>query len=246
MRTARLFFLALTGLATGGSFANAQVTYQLDNGTGANSFNHADGPETTDGWVGNVFPITASGQVINRVDWGYYNNTPGAVAQVVLYRVTDPGGNPANGATRVYTQSFNTLPGANDGVFTRIQQIPLTTPHTFNTGDLMLVAIFQANVIALPPNDVYPWVNDASGSTAGSYWDRAAPNTFNLDDLSNSRHLDQPFVTGGFAVGAVHPLIRAFGSPVPEPTSLALLGLAGAAGLYRRRKTRLAEHAAIG
>lgn len=208
------------------SGVQAQVTYQLDNGTGAAAFNHADGPETTDGLVGNVFPITAAGQIINRVDWGYYNNSPGAIAQLVLYRVTGAGGNPSLGATRVYTQSFNTLPGANDGIFTRIQQIPLTTPQTFNVGDQVLVAIFQANVIGQSPNDVYPWVNDNSGSTAGSWWDRSAPGAFNLDNLSTARPLDQVFPGGTFAVGAVHPLIRAFGTPVPEPTSLLLCGLA--------------------
>jgi hypothetical protein len=213
----------------------AQVTYQLDSGTGANAFNHADGTETTDGWVGNVFPITASGTRINQIDWGYFDNTAGAVAQVVLYKVTGAGGNPALGATRVYTQSFNTLPGANDGNYTRIQQIPLTTPQTFSVGDLMLVAIFQANVIAAPPNDVYPWVQDNSTSSAGSYWDRSTPGTFNLDDLSNSRTLDQPFVTGGFAVGAVHPIIRAEG--VPEPSSLILGGIGlGLVARWRRKR----------
>jgi hypothetical protein len=96
----------------------------------------------------------------------------------------------------------------------------------FNVGDLMLVAIFQANVIGLPPNDKYPYVNDNSTSAAGSYWDRAAPGSFNLDNLSNSRTLDQTFPGGTFAVGPVHSLIRAFGTPVPEPSSLLLGGLA--------------------
>jgi hypothetical protein len=203
----------------------AQVTYQLDNGNGTSAFNNSDGTEPLDNWVGNVFPITAGGELINRVDWGYFTNAPGAVAQLVLYRVTGAGGNPALGATRVYTQSFNTLPG-NGTAFNLIQQIPLTTPQAFNVGDNLLVAIFQANVIALPPNDKYPYVHDNSGSAAGSFWARSAPGTFNLDDLSGSVPLNQPFVAGGFTPGAVHPLIRAFGTPVPEPTSLLLGGLA--------------------
>lgn len=225
-----LFSIVGTLVCAGG--VRAQVIYQLDNNSISTALNASDGTEPLDNWFGNVFSVAAGGTLINRVDYGLFTNAVGATAQVVLYRVTGAGGNPALGVTRVYTQSFTPLTG--DGTNAFIQQIPLTTPQNFLVGDQLLVAIFQANVIAAPPNDKYPYLLDTSGSTAGSFWDRANPNTFNLDDLSAAKGLDQALSPGGFIPGADHMIIRAVG--VPEPSSFALLGLAGAAALLRRKK----------
>jgi len=73
---------------------------------------------------------------------------------VSLYRVTGAGGNPALGATRLYTQPFTPLTG--DGTNAFLQQINLTSPVAFNIGDQFLVSILIRSVIANPPNDVYP------------------------------------------------------------------------------------------
>jgi hypothetical protein len=150
----------------------------------------------------------------------------------VLYRVTGAGGNPALGATRVYTQTFTPLVG--DGTNAFLQTINLTTPVTFNAGDKFLVAIFIPNVIGAPPNDKYPYLLDTSGSAAGSYWDRSNPNSFNLDNLSAAVTVDLPLTPGGFAPGADHLFIRA--EAIPEPATFALATLGAALLIARRRK----------
>src|SRR5262245_50880546 len=89
--------------------ANAQVIYQLDNNVIGGALNASEGTEPLDNWFGNVFPVVAGGQLINRVDFGLFTNAANADASVVLYRVTGAGGNPALGITRVYTQTFTPL-----------------------------------------------------------------------------------------------------------------------------------------
>jgi CHRD domain/Immunoglobulin domain len=200
------------------------ATYQLDNNSISNIFNASEGTEPLDNWFGNVFTAQADGNVITRVDFGVYTTTPNSAASVVLYRVTDPGGDPALGATRVYTQSFTPLTG--DGTNAFIQQIDLSSPVPFIVGDRFLVAVFIANVLAAPPNDVYPFLLDTSGVATGTYWDRSVANTFNLDDLSQARPINQGFVTGGFAPGAGHIIIRAQGVAPPvitqQPQSISI------------------------
>jgi hypothetical protein len=218
--------VAMLGMAT--ARVHAVVSYQLDNNAISTAFNASDGTEPRDGWVANEFTAVAGGEEITRVDFGVFTSTANSTADVVLYRVTDPGGNPALGATRLYTQSFTPLTG--DGTNAFLQQITLTTPVLFNPGDHFLAAIFIADVIASPPNDVYPFLLDTSGNPTNSYWDRSNPDLFNLDNLSQARLVNLPFSPGGFAPGAGHVIIRAAGIPadglattaVPEPATLAL------------------------
>jgi hypothetical protein len=87
-------------------------------------------------------------------------------------------------------------------------------------------------------NDKYPYLLDTSGSAAGSYWDRSAPNAFNLDNLSGAVTVNQPLTSGGFAPGADHLIIRAFGTSVPEPSTFVLCGLAIPAALALRRRSQ--------
>jgi len=210
----------------------AAATYQLDNNTISTALNASDGTEPLDNWFGNVFTVTAGANLITSVDFGLFTCMPSAIANVILYKVTGAGGNPALGATRVYTQAFTPLTGDNTNAF--LQTIDLTSPVLFNTGDKFLVAILIRNVIAAPPNDVYPYLLDTSGSAAGSFWARANPNTFNLDNLTGARQVDQPLVSGGYTPGAAHLIIRA--NAVPEPGAMALLGLGSALLMIKRRK----------
>jgi len=207
--------------------------YQLDNNAISTVLNASDGTETLDNWFGNVFTAQAGANLITRVDLGIFTTTPNSIASVALYSVTDPGGNPALGATRIYTQAFTPLTG--DGTNAFLQQISLTSPVNISTGSRFLVSILIRNVVGAPPNDVYPFLLDTSGSAAGSFWDRSAPNTFNLDNLSLAKLVNQPLSPGGFAPGNDHVIIRAFGEPIPEPSVLALGGFTATALLLRRR-----------
>ena len=234
MRTTSKILLTGAILAVCALFPARAGIYQLDNNLISTVLNASDGTETLDNWFGNVFTAQAGANLITRVDLGIFTTTPSSIASVALYSVTDPGGNPALGATRVYTQAFTPLTGNGTDAF--LQQISLTSPVSFNIGDRFLVSILIRNVIGAPPNDVYPFLLDTSGSAAGSFWDRSAPNTFNLDNLSLAKPVNQPLSPGGFAPGNDHIIIRAFGEPVPEPSALALGGFTALALLIRRRR----------
>src|SRR6516164_604538 len=103
--------------------------YQLDNGSISTALNASDGTEPLDNWFGNVFTALSGANLITRVDFGSFTTTPGSLASLVLYRVTDPGGNPALGATRVFTQNFTPIVG--DGTNAFLQQITLSSAVTF-------------------------------------------------------------------------------------------------------------------
>lgn len=235
MRTTYITLLTGALLVQGATFGAHAATYQLDNNAISGSVNASDGTEPLDNWFGNVFTAQAGANLLTRVDFGVFT-TAGNPSSVVIYRVTDPGGNPALGATRIYTQSFTPLTG--DGVNAALQQISLTSPPTINTGDRFLVAVMIPNVIGAPPNDKYPYLLDTSGSSAGSYWDRSAPGAFNLDNLNLARLVSQELAPGGFIPGNNHVFIRAIGVAVPEPSVLALGGLAAAAMILLRRRER--------
>ena len=231
--TSKLLLIALAALIT---LSTKAAQYQLDNNTISTALNASEGTEPLDNWFGNVFTAVPLSEVINRVDFGVFTTAPASLASVSLYKVTDPGGNPALGATRLYTQAFTPLTGDNTNAF--LQSINLTSPVTFNPGDKFLVGILIRNVIANPPNDKYPFLIDTSGDSTGSYWDRSTPNTFNLDNLSAAVTLSQPLSPGGFIPGPGHVFIRAFGIAVPEPSmaGICTLGLAALAFVRKRRK----------
>jgi len=227
-----LLGIAVTGLAT--VAVPAATTYQLDNGSISTALNASDGTEARDNWFGNVFTAQSGGNLISRVDLGIFTTAVGQSASVVLYRVTGAGGNPALGATRLYTQPFTPLTG--DGTNAFLQQIALTSPVELNAGDQFLVSVFMPNVIGAPPNDKYPFLLDTSGVATGTYWDRSNPNAFNLDDLSAAKPINQVLTAGGWTPGAGHVFIRAIGTVVPEPSTLALVGLAAATLVIFRRR----------
>jgi hypothetical protein len=189
--------------------------YSLDMNTPAGSSLHAsDGTEPLDNWWANEFTAVAGGNVITEVDFGCGTVTAGSFAVASLYRVTGTGGDPALGAVRLYSQTFKPIPGSTGQP--NLNKITLTSPVALNVGDRFLVAISMTNVIALAPNDVYPFPIDKTTNSTGSYWDRSAPNTFNLDDLSQAKPINQALAAGGYVPGdsGGHLYIRAIGTPV--------------------------------
>lgn len=234
MRTiSRLLITGLAALQLANLALQAQALYQIDNNIVGGVCNASDGSEPLDNWFGNVFTAVSGANLINRVDFGVYTTSPSSIASVSLYKVTGAGGNPALGATRLYTQAFTPVTG--DGTSTFLQQIPLTSPVALNVGDTFLVSILIRNVIASSPDDVYPFIIDTSGSSAGSYWGRSGPNLFDPDNLTGVVPTNQALSPGGFIPGAGHTVIRAFGVPVPEPSTLALASLGITALLIKRR-----------
>lgn len=189
--------------------------YSLDMNTPTgSSLNASDGTEPLDNWWANEFTAVAGGNVITEVDFGCGTVTAGSYAVASLYRVTGAGGDPALGAVRLYSQTFKPVPGSTGQP--NLNKITLTSPVTLNVGDRFLVAISMTNVLALGPNDVYPFPIDKSTNSTGSYWDRSAPNTFNLDDLSQAKPINQALAAGGFVPGDLggHLYIRAIGTPI--------------------------------
>src|SRR5512135_1856321 len=123
--------LALCGMALATGKLGAQTpTYRLDNGSIGSEINASATTEPRDDWFANEFTALSGANVITRVDFGVGTTAPNSTASVVLYLVTGPGGNPALGATRVYTQSFTPL--SSRGTNTVVQQINLTSPVAFN------------------------------------------------------------------------------------------------------------------
>jgi hypothetical protein len=206
--------------------------YLLDNNTVGTTLNASDGTEPLDNWWANEFTAMDGGDLINKVYFGCSSVVTGSTAVVAIYRVTDPSGNPALGATRLYSQTFT--PVAGSGV--NINEITLTNTVSLKGGDRFLVAILITNVIGLPPNDKYPFIIDNGGDSTGSYWARSAPNTFNLDNLTNVVPISQALATGGFVPGDYggHLVIRAgsLGPLIPTtPTTLTYSVVAGRTGL---------------
>ena len=215
-------FLSVRGhwiIRAHGVTPSAAADYVLDDNTARYPLNTSDNTEPRDNWFGNVFTAQPCANLITRVDFGVATTTGNMPASLVLYRVTDPGGNPAAGATRVYTQSFTPLQHTNSANSPFVlQQIDLTTPVLFNAGDRFVVAVFMPNVMAAPPNDAHPYVLDSSGDATGSYWARSNPNTFNLDDLSPAKPIDQALSAGGWAPDPGHIILRAHGID-PNPAA---------------------------
>jgi hypothetical protein len=212
----------------------ATTAYQLDNGIASAPINAADGTEPLDTWFANQFTAQPNASLITSVAYFLSSAAPSYPADVVIYKQTSP-----SGFARVYTQAFTPLGGTPAGY--TVQSISLTTPVQLNVGDNFLVAIFMQDVIAQPPNDKYPFALDSSGVATGSFWNRSAPGTFNLDDLSGAVPINQNIAGGSWNPGPGHVMIRAFGtSVIPEPSVFALADLAAAgmalAGFRRRSR----------
>jgi len=204
--------IAIALLETPGARGQA-ANYVLDNGSISTPLDASDTTEPRDDWFANEFTAQAGANLITRVDFYSFTTTPGSQADVVLYQVTGAGGNPALGATRVYTQAFT--PPTGDGTNSYLTQIKLTGPVAFTVGSEFLVAVFIPDVIALPPYDVYPYLLDTSASATGSYWDRSTPKAFNLDNISGAMPVNQNLAGGAWNPGAGHLFIRAYGNGPP-------------------------------
>ncbi|HLP75671.1 MAG TPA: hypothetical protein VK327_02025 [Candidatus Paceibacterota bacterium] len=211
----------------------ATIPYQLDNGMVKYPINAADGTETHDTWFANEFTAQANANSIVSVMYFLSSASPSYPADIVIYKQTSAQTAPL-GFTRIYTQPFTPLAGMPVG--NTVQSLSLTTPVQLEVGDKFLVAIFMRDVVALPPNDKYPWTLDTSGDATGTFWDRSAPDSFNLDDLSGARPINQNLADGNWNPGAGHVMIRAFGTAVPEPSVLTLCGLAAAGAVFATRR----------
>jgi hypothetical protein len=226
--------IAIAQLAAAGLKA-ATTAYQLDNGIPSAPINAADGTEPLDSWFANEFTAQTNGNLITSVAYFLSTASPSYPADVVIYKQTSP-----LGFTRLYTQAFTPLAGNTIGY--TVQSITLNAPVQLNVGDNFLVAIFMQDVIALPPNDKYPFALDTSGVATGSFWDRSAPGTFNLDNISGAVPINQNIAGGSWNPGPGHVMIRAFGTAViPEPSVFALGSLAAAGTALvgcRRRSSR--------
>ena len=220
-------------LLAGVGLQAATISYQLDNGMVKYPINAADGTETHDTWFANQFTAQPDANLIVSVMYFLSTASPSYPADIVIYKQTSAQTAPL-GYTRIYTQPFTPLAGMPIG--NTVQSLSLTTPVQLDVGDNFLVSIFMRDVIALPPNDKYPWALDTSGDATGTFWDRSAPDMFDLDDLSGARPIDQNLVGGSWNPGPGHVMIRAFGTAVPEPSVLALGGLAVAGAVFARRR----------
>jgi transcriptional regulator CtsR len=216
--------IAIAQLAAFG--ARAASTYQLDNGSVKSALNASEGTEPEDNWFANQF--VAVGNQITQVVTGYFTAAANSVGDVVIYRQG------ALGYTRIYTQQFTPQTGNGTNYFT--QTINLTNAVSLSVGDHFLVAIFEPNVIGASPNDKYPYLIDTGTVPTGSFWDRATPGTFNLDNITGAVGINQALTPGGWQPGTGNLFIRANGTVVPEPSVFALGGLAVfVMAMFRRR-----------
>lgn len=222
--------IAIAQLAALGAQA-ATATYQLDNGSIKSALNASEGTESEDNWFANQFTAVAGGNLLTQVVYGVLTTAPSSVGDVVIYRMG------ALGATRIYTQQFTPLTG-NNGTNYFLGSVNLTTPVQLNVGDNFLVAIFEPNVIGASPNDKYPYLIDTGTVPTGSFWDRSAPNTFNLDNITGAVGINQALTPGGWEPGTGHLFIRANGTVVPEPSVCALGGLAVFVVAMLRRRAK--------
>ncbi|MCX6924619.1 MAG: hypothetical protein NT154_15595, partial [Verrucomicrobia bacterium] len=112
---------AIALFGTSGALGQS-ANYVLANGSISTALNASDGTEPNDNWFANQFTAQANANVITRVDFYSFTAAAGSTADVVLYRITDPSGNPSLGATRVFTQAFPLPAGDNVNSFlTQVQ-----------------------------------------------------------------------------------------------------------------------------
>ena len=248
-RTFRLICLAAFVLMAAPAL-RAQTTYQLDGwpptGVGQNYeiFNNSVGTETEDCWVANSFQVTAGGNRINSISFALGNAQPSVTTltlqvTVVLYTgtsLTNP-----TGLVRI-VPSTNTVT-LNNALTGTVQTINLATPIDLATGQIFYAAILIRGV----SGSTFPFVDDlftpgpSPTNQLRSFFDVGPTigGAYNLDNTANATRLGQNHpVLGGPAQSAANLVLRVNASAIPEPATVALLGLGGlfVARRYLRRR----------
>lgn len=209
----------LSLIALGVASASHAVIYQYDDGSSETDLS-TSGPATFNVSYLTKFTAVTGGEVINSIDivWGSRSNPNldnGLSADVLLMSDPNNDGNP-NDATVLASFTTTTV-----GVGSDNYNNYAISPTTFAAGQNFFAGAFIRDVatgsawMGLDSNSVgqvdNSWWNVATPSPEGNY---TPLSIFNLEFT---------------------PMVRANGSPVPEPATLSLLAL-GAAALLRRRR----------
>src|SRR5262249_44132759 len=141
-----------TALLGNGTFARAELTYQLDDGSREEQFNNSSGNDTEDNWVANSFRIVPGGEMLTgitfQVGGSNFNNQAITALIYTGTSLTDP--HAGGGLVRVSTT--NTTFSGNNFQFVTIPIEPLTLPDD--------QVFWAALLIRGVPANVLPWSND--------------------------------------------------------------------------------------
>ena len=247
-RSPRFAFAAIALLIVAPGL-RAQTTYQVDGWPPGGTqnyeiFNNSVGTETEDCWVANSFQVTVGGNVINSITFALGNAQPAVgtlnlQVTVALYlgtSLTSPGG-----LIRV-VPATNTVT-LNNAVTGFLQTVNFATPTFLATGQIFYAAI----LIRAVPGTLFPFVDDvftpgpSPTNQMRSFFDVGPTigGAYNLDNTANATRLGLSHpVLGGPAQSAGNLVLRVNASAVPEPTSVALIGIGLAAVLAHRLRRR--------
>ncbi len=233
----------LTTLVAVGSVASAQLYFQNPHTPGAAGANGLSGfqgnlgvPTTVyDRELADDFTVTGPGWLVNRTVSNWIQFTPGDANPVTAMNIdfyNKTGGTVGSlVASRVGTVIRSTGPGT---YFGRPEQLldssfapVLLTPGSYY---VMIQAMVNHNWFWLTSTPTTPIAGTSAhfrrgpGALGGT--DPTFPTTFT------------PTAPGDVFVGAAHDVaFQLHGSPVPEPASMAVLGLGALALIRKRRKT---------
>jgi len=229
----------------------AQTTYQLDGwpptGLGQNYeiFNNSVGTETEDCWVANSFQVTAGGNRINSISFALGNAQPSVTTltlQVTVALYTGTSLTNPTGLVRI-VPATNTVT-LNNALTGTLQTINFATPIDLMTGQIFYAAILIRGVTGT----TFPFVDDlftpgpSPTNQLRSFFDVGPTigGAYNLDNTANATHLGQNHpVLGGPAQSAANLVLRVNASAIPEPGTLALVGLGAVMVASRFRRRRL-------
>ena len=217
-------FIALAGIAASALVASG-ASYGIDDGTAEDSI--GIGASHTAVWL-NTFALTGGDTAITQISVAYGTpNFPDALngQPVTILLYSDPdGGDPSNG-TLVWSFA-TTIANSATNTFNNYAVPGVVTGTNFAVG-------FQYNEPAAAGSFPAAW--SSSAPIAGRSW--AGFQTPNNPAINPANLAAIPAGQRGFIEGfglAGNWLIRAEGA-VPTPGAASLLGLAGLAGLRRRR-----------